>query len=150
MVAKGVNLEVAAVALDRADGRAFEKFAQALFVAILGVEFVPLGGTGDGGADAFVEVFEAKSSHFIQITREPEHKAKIRHTVQRLRQVGRTPKRLTYITALTVSRLDQEQKGNPGRRTWARHHYPGPDLGGNWPLGLQFNSSRRFLGGGRG
>jgi hypothetical protein len=110
MATKGVNLEIAAVALDRVNGHAFELFAKALFAAILGADFVPLGGTGDGGADGLEEVFGTRTSHFVQITRQTDHRAKIRHTVRRLREVGRTPTRLTYITAQTVARLDQEQE----------------------------------------
>jgi hypothetical protein len=110
MTVQGVNLETAAVALDRTNGHAFEAFAKVLFAAILGIQFVPLGGSNDGGADGLEEVFGTQTAHYVQITRQEDHRAKIRHTVLRLRQVGRSPTRLTYITSRGVSRLDQEEE----------------------------------------
>jgi hypothetical protein len=43
------------IALDKCDTRAFEKYAQTVFGAVMGNTFKPLGGHKDGGADGFVE-----------------------------------------------------------------------------------------------
>ena len=53
MVTQTVSHELAEIALDRASGAGFENFFQAFYPALTGTSFIPLGGTGDGGADAF-------------------------------------------------------------------------------------------------
>ena len=111
MAGNALNLVVADMAIDRADGLAFEKFAGAFMAALIGVSYVPLGGTADGGADGLEEVFgTANASHFSQFTRQEDHRAKVRHTIKRLREVGRTPRRLTYVTSRVIPLLDQEEE----------------------------------------
>lgn len=105
-----INLQVAEVAFSRATGSAFEKFVNSFLPNLLGVEFVPLGGVHDGGADAFDELFEGKKAgSFYQATVEEKHRAKIRRTVQRLREFGRSPRRLFYITTQTIKAIDVEE-----------------------------------------
>ena len=111
MAHTALNLVVADIAIDRADGHAFEQFARAFMAALIGVNYVPLGGIADGGADGLEEVFgTTTASHFSQFTRQEDHRAKIRHTIKRLREVGRTPLRLTYVTSRVVPLLDQEEE----------------------------------------
>lgn len=81
-----INNTVAELALDRASGHAFEAFFKAFFSAIYGDGFVPVGGTKDGGADAFSDhAFErqGKADQFFQASIQKDHRAKIRGTVAR-------------------------------------------------------------------
>ena len=107
-----VDLREAEVALDRAPGHAFEDFILAVYPAIAGEEFVPLGGTHDGGADAFQErVFEGKkTTTFYQATREENHRSKIKKTVDRLKGFGREPRTITLLTSRVVEHIDIEEE----------------------------------------
>lgn len=109
---KTINHELAEIALDRVTGLDFEKFANAFLPAILGIEFVPTGGIHDGGADAFqgTGILEStKVGIFFQASTQQDHKAKIRHTVSRLRKFGRVPKSLTYITSQPIITADVDE-----------------------------------------
>ena len=52
----------------------------------------------------------SKAGTFYQVTVQADHRAKIRHTIRRLREFGREPKRLHYITSRTIPAIDQEQE----------------------------------------
>ena len=100
------------IALTRVTGGDFEKFVNTFLPAIASVEYVPFGGTYDGGADAFTDtgLYEGKqSSTFYQTSIQESHKAKIRRTVKRLREVGRDPQSLVYVTAQTIKILDKDE-----------------------------------------
>lgn len=105
--------DLVAVALDRVEGFAFERFVNDYFPSIMGASFVPLGGIKDGGADAFGgdAVHEQTGSPrlFYQASVQEDFRAKIRHTVTRLRQFGRDPSRLTYVTSQKVRYIDKEE-----------------------------------------
>lgn len=105
-----VDLTAASIALERADGASFERFAQAFLSASLGRNFVPLGGFKDGGADGFVAAEGTPAQHFMQASIEANSTSKIRRTVQRLREVGRDVKRLTYLTNQTIRMVDKEEE----------------------------------------
>jgi len=110
-----VNLKLVEIALDHVGGTDFERFFQTFYPAIAGIEFIPLGGVHDGGADAFQGegLFEGKARRpgtFYQATTQEDHRAKIRHTVKRLRKFGRDPKSILYFTSRTVSVIDKEQE----------------------------------------
>lgn len=101
------------VALERVDGAFFEKFAQQFYGAIQGTQFVPLGGTGDGGAEGFE--FEGLSSEdrpgrFLQASIQGDARGKIRKTVKRLIEFGREPKQIVYITSRVISNVDREEE----------------------------------------
>ena len=70
-----------------------------------------MGGHHDGGAEAFTEpgLFEGKADHFWQASIEQNHRSKIRRTVKRIVEFGRTPKQLTYCTPLIISNIDGEE-----------------------------------------
>jgi hypothetical protein len=107
-----VNHQLVEIALDRADGASFEKFAHAFFAELSGMDFVPLGGHHDGGAEAFTEpgLFESKKvGHFWQASVQKTFRAKIRATVRRLIDYGRTPTQLTYCTSIVVPNIDGEE-----------------------------------------
>ncbi len=105
--------DLVAVALDHVEGFAFERFVNAFFPSIIGASFIPLGGTKDGGADAFGgdAVHEQAGSPrlFYQASVQEDFRAKIRHTVKRLREFGRDPSRLTYVTSQKVRYIDKEE-----------------------------------------
>lgn len=110
-----VNHKRAEIALERTSGNDFENFFQAFYPTVIGIDFVPLGGTHDGGADAFQadELFECgpdKPSVFFQATTQADHRAKLRHTVTRLRQFGRVPKIVNYCTSRTIGLIDKEEE----------------------------------------
>ena len=110
-----VNLKLAEVALEYVEGTAFEHFFNAFYPALAGIEFVPLGGNHDGGADAFQDnaVYEGvgqRPGTFYQASIQVDHRSKIRGTIKRLREFGRDPKLLTYITSRRVGTIDQEEE----------------------------------------
>lgn len=111
-----VNIELVEIALERVSGGDFERFFQAFYPALAGIDFVPLGGFHDGGADAFQGelLFKGKTHHrpgtFYQATTQEDFRAKIRHTVKRLREFGRDPQTLLYVTSRTVSAVDKEEE----------------------------------------
>lgn len=64
-----VDPRVIEIALSRAGGANFENFAQGFFAAMLGADYVPLGGTHDDGADGALAgaIFEvATTDRFMQ------------------------------------------------------------------------------------
>jgi hypothetical protein len=109
-----IDQRLVALALEAVDTHNFERFAQTFYGAIQDREFVPLGGVHDGGAEGFdaqpedpdVFVDEAATS-FIQVSKQVTTRQKIRSTVKRLREYGRTPKVVTYITSLVVPDIDK-------------------------------------------
>jgi hypothetical protein len=104
-----VSLKILAVALTQVGTSDFERFGQAFYGALEGTEFVPLGGSGDGGADGLLErdTFESKDrSRVLQITKQQNLPSKIKDTVARLRQVGRNPTSLTMLVSYAVQNSD--------------------------------------------
>lgn len=110
MPATGIPQDLLLVGLEKASGSTFEIFMNALFAALLGERYVPLGGQADGGADGLValSVHQAatRPGHFVQTTTQEDHRAKVRATIARLREVGRDPKSLTLATSRHIPRLD--------------------------------------------
>jgi hypothetical protein len=100
------------IALEYVDGQSFERFVNAFYSTLSGIDFVPLGGVRDGGADAVLErgIFEGAKSAYYQASTEENCRRKIRHTVRRLRDFGREPKSLTYVTPRPVQNIDREEE----------------------------------------
>lgn len=110
-----INPKLVEVAMDYVGGTEFENFFNVFYPSLAGIDFVPLGGMQDGGADAFDDpgIFEGttgRASSFYQATIEKDHRSKIRRTVKRLREFGREPKVLNYFTAQTVRYIDREEE----------------------------------------
>jgi hypothetical protein len=108
-----IDHRLADIALDRVSGSDFEAFVNAFYPALAGIEFVPTGGIHDGGADGYQEtgLFEGtKPNTFYQASVQQDHRAKIRHTVKRLREFGRDPKSLVYVTSRHISITDKEEE----------------------------------------
>jgi hypothetical protein len=51
---KTINLELVHTALEKVGGSQFEQFANAAFADLIGLDFIPLGGHHDWGADALL------------------------------------------------------------------------------------------------
>lgn len=101
--------DLVAIALDRVGGFEFERFVNSFFPALVGRQYVPLGGVKDGGGDGADEpVHEevSRTTSFYQASVGAEVDEKIRRTVARLREFGRDPRFLTYVTARTVKYID--------------------------------------------
>ena len=109
-----LDIKLVEIALEHVTGTDFERFFHAFFPALAGIDFVPLGGTHDGGADAFQDetIFDGQKGRpntFYQATIQENHRAKIRQTVGRIREFGRDPTTVYYVTARTVPLIDQEE-----------------------------------------
>lgn len=101
------------LALERIDGNGFEKFAQQFYGAIQGSSYVPLGGMHDGGAEGFdlSDVSQSdKPERYMQASIRADVRTKIRHTVRRLREYGRDPKQLIYLTSQVVAQIETEEQ----------------------------------------
>ena len=100
-------------ALNQVAGTAFEDFVNSFYPSIAGTNYVPLGGTADGGADGFLDrgLSEDRSHphHFLQASVQREFKSKIRATVERLREFGRKPVSLTYVTSIVIPHIDAQE-----------------------------------------
>ena len=113
MPAEPIHGDLVEIALAKATGTQFEHFVNDFMPSVLGQAYKPLGGYRDGGADGLVEpVHEnAASTHrFLQASVEENYEAKIRKTVERLRQFGRTPHQLQYVTNRDVKHIDQVEE----------------------------------------
>jgi len=97
------------VALDKVTGSQFEKFVHEFYSGYLGEAFIPLGGMADGGADGFEEPgvwVQERTRRFLQASVEEDVNAKIAATIARLREFGRQPDLLTYVTSRVVKHVD--------------------------------------------
>jgi hypothetical protein len=85
-----IDPDLVDIALDRISGTQFEKFSNMYFPSLLGVEYSPLGGMHDGGADAFggdiVHERTGRAGIFYQASVQVDARAKIRSTLKRLRE----------------------------------------------------------------
>lgn len=107
-----IDTKIASIALDEVGTADFERFGQSFYSEVEGFSFVPLGGTGDGGADGLLDrsVFESgDKSRILQISKQTGTRTKVNQTIERLKQFGRQPSSLTYLTSQSVQNLDQEE-----------------------------------------
>lgn len=101
--------EIIQIALSAAEGFPFERFAQEMHTQSAGIDFVPTGGVGDGGADGVLSALyehPARPTSFFQASVRPDAERKIRATVERLREVGREVRSLNYFTSQSVASFD--------------------------------------------
>lgn len=113
MPSEHIQDDVVRIALDKVEGFPFERFATAFYSSLVGASFVPLGGVKDGGADARDgTIFEdsTRSETYYQASVEADAEGKIRRTVKRLREFGRTPKNLIYLTSRSVKYSDRVER----------------------------------------
>jgi hypothetical protein len=115
---QALTSDLVTVALERVEGTPFERFVNAFYPAISGSSYVPLGGVHDGGADGFFDSglseVKGKQGAFLQASIQEDHRAKIRGTVKRLIEFGRTPTSVTYVTS-RVECLGQFWKAEVGQ-----------------------------------
>ena len=112
MKTKTINTESVKVALERIRGFQFEDFVNAFYPSLEGIEFTPLGGIADGGADGYKAsgLWEKKNTGiFYQASIEKNHRSKITKTIKRLKEFGRKPRVLYYLTNIEINHLDQEE-----------------------------------------
>ncbi len=112
MTDDAIHLDLIRIALDKVEGSRFELFFHNFYPAIAGETFIPAGGVGDGGADAFdSEPLYAgeRTGGFYQASVQEDFRVKIRDTVKRLREFGRDPKRVTYVTSRSIKLIDIEE-----------------------------------------
>lgn len=105
-----VATDLIRVALSKAEGTPFELFCNDFFPAIAGGSYVPLGGYKDGGADAFEEPIHEREGGvetFYQASVERNAEAKIDRTISRLKQFGRDPRRLIFLTPHVLKHVDR-------------------------------------------
>ena len=111
---QAITSDLVTVALERVAGTPFEDFVNAFYPAISGSSYVPLGGLHDGGADGFfnsgLSEVRGKQGAFLQASIQEDHRAKIRGTAKRLREFGRTPTSLTYVTSRVIQHIDTEEE----------------------------------------
>lgn len=103
------NLVLAALA--EAEGDAFERFFKEFGAGVFGLNFMPLGGRHDGGADGFAHegLFETnRRLTYFQASVQENHRSKIKSTVERLREYGREIGTLSYFTSRLIGDTDQE------------------------------------------
>jgi hypothetical protein len=108
-----INEKSVEIALDAADGWDFESFSQSFLSGIFGIDFRPIGGIHDGGADGVIDLPQfqqnTKQTTFVQCSVQSDYVAKINKTIDRLKESGREVKKLIYITNRKVQNLDKEE-----------------------------------------
>ena len=110
-----VDHKLVEIALEHTSGTEFERFFHAFYPAIAGIDFVPLGGVHDGGADAFLaEAIYIRGNNrpdtFYQASIEQNYRSKIRHTMRRLLEFGRTPRILHYLSSQEIRNIDKQEE----------------------------------------
>lgn len=108
-----IHTDLVEVALDRVTGTVFERFVNDFYPTLAGISFVPLGGVHDGGADALQSQTlwaEKQPGIFYQASVQKEHRSKIKQTIKRLREFGRKPTALHYVTSQKISKIDAEER----------------------------------------
>lgn len=113
MALDAINTKLAKFALDNCEGFPFEEFSNDFLAAIEGKNFVPVGGTSDGGADGVHEqglYSIEKQSVFYQMSIQKNHRTKVNETIKRLKQFGRSPQKLIYVTSRTIGTYDREEE----------------------------------------
>lgn len=91
------------------DGFIFESFGNSFMAAVMGYEFVPVGGVRDKGIDGLEHTFERKgfSRQIYQLSIEKGAEAKIEKTIKRLQEEGIEFQSLTFGTNQFVADKDQ-------------------------------------------
>ncbi|MFM0097512.1 hypothetical protein PQQ87_17995 [Paraburkholderia nemoris] len=109
-----IHPDLVGSALSKTHGFGFESFANQFFSALLGATYVPLGGVKDGGADGFAEetIYEVsgKTGRFFQASSELNYQDKIERTIERLKEFGREPHTIWYVTNRIIQHSDLEEE----------------------------------------
>jgi hypothetical protein len=91
------------------DGHIFEEFGKKFLSAVLGYNFIPVGGTKDKGIDGFQFVFsrEKQNKHIFQLSTEEGHEGKIYGTIDKLKHNQIEFDRLVYVTNRKINNADK-------------------------------------------
>ena len=90
------------------DGFIFEEFAQAFLAALLGHDFIPVGGTKDRGIDGFQHIFSPnnRTETIYQMSTELGFEEKICSTIDKLKKNGISFDRFIYVTNRKLSNIE--------------------------------------------
>lgn len=91
------------------DGFIFENYVHCLLGHTLGYDFIPVGGSKDGGVDGlqFVYTINGKENQIFQISTESDVKGKIDDTISKLQKNRKTVSRLTYVSSRKITNIDK-------------------------------------------
>ncbi len=102
------------IGLDKLDGDTFESFAQSVIAALRGIEFTPLGGMHDGGADGLMHAGVSQRTDkphiFLQCSIEADYEGKIRRTLASLEKSRGKPGTLYHAAPYAIAKLDLEER----------------------------------------
>jgi hypothetical protein len=91
------------------DGFIFESFAQQFLSAVLGYEFIPVGGSKDKGIDAYKHIYhsEKQIKTIFQMSTDGSWEAKIIDTYSKLKSNKIPVERLFYVTNRKLNNTDK-------------------------------------------
>lgn len=91
------------------DGYIFEKYVHCFLGNILGYDFLPIGGSKDGGVDGLQNVYsiKGKETQIFQISTETDILGKIEDTILKLQRNNKNLAQLTYISNRTITTKDK-------------------------------------------
>jgi hypothetical protein len=107
-----IHPDLVKVALSKVQGTQFETFVHEFYASLLEEAYLPLGGIHDGGADGLLlsGLWETKDQRsYLQASVDQDVESKIKATVKRLREVGRDPQRLVYVSNHAVPKVDIQE-----------------------------------------
>lgn len=110
-MAREIHPDLIAIALDKVNGDDFESFSKEFMSAVIGAEFVPLGGMHDGGANGYMDDISnvyatERSGIFYQFSVRKDYEQKIKQTVLRLKEAKKKVKRVIYVTSIEIPKID--------------------------------------------
>ncbi len=133
-----IDHKVCELAIEKCEPRPFEQFVQAFHAALVGANFVPLGGYHDGGADGFndpVYLSEARAGVFLQASKTADLRGKILAKI-----IEALPTATQFVRGVIDDRLEElSSKGNPSGRRISWHKSTGQ-------YGLRHEDRKRFIG----
>ncbi|MEZ5345344.1 MAG: hypothetical protein R2681_07295 [Pyrinomonadaceae bacterium] len=90
------------------DGYIFEEFGTKFLSAVLGFNFIPIGGTKDKGVDGFQFIHSRKTQnkHIFQLSTELGHEEKIYGTIEKLISNEIAFDRLVYVTNRKINNAE--------------------------------------------
>lgn len=91
------------------DGHVFEVFAKEFLAAVMGYEFVPVGGIKDKGVDGYQHLFSRKGreKQIFQVSTELDHVGKIDSTIAKLKKNAIQFSRLVYTTNRKINNAEE-------------------------------------------
>lgn len=90
------------------DGFIFESYVHCFLGSILNYEFIPIGGSKDGGVDGvqFTYSLKGKENQIFQISTESDIEGKIEDTITKLISNGKTVSTLTYVSNRVCNNIE--------------------------------------------